>query len=208
MRDYIDLLTEATSEEIGMSLFGLAKSSDGKFKSEKQASFLLSKMESSGDGKWHLFYKHIPISYGKSDRANPSVSWHFILDKEGVLKIIKGTLAKGESVYWERTEQYMAANASRKEKEIKQNEEWLAELTMRIEKIDSELNGISAMGEEARAAIDGAIKIGAIPTDMRDQLFKTLADTDNQKRARLDQERISSIESIAKAKSNIERLSR
>lgn len=118
MRKYIDILTEnyrpSDTEDLSKSLFGLIKSNDGKFKSEKQANFFLSRTK---DTENILHYTQ-RLSFGTSAKANPSVQWTFELDKVGITKVTKSTKVGGTSIYWERTEKHSLANKSEKIKKL------------------------------------------------------------------------------------------
>lgn len=75
--------------EISKSIFGLAKSNNGFFKSEKQANFLISQMEQFGGciGSANSGYNSCPIF----------ASW----DEKGITKIIKSS-KNGDVIMFER----------------------------------------------------------------------------------------------------------
>ena len=149
IRKYIDIvknpIQESASEDVLKSLLGLVKNNDGKFKSEKQANFLMSKTENGV-----FTTTTVPVSYGSSNRANPTVTWDIYLDNGGVKKVTKSTVAKGASVYWERSEEYINANkekldrkkesnASEWRKEIQVGQKIVADTDAEIEQIKTEL---------------------------------------------------------------------
>jgi hypothetical protein len=144
MRKYIDILTEnyrpSDTEDLSKSLFGLIKSNDGKFKSEKQANFFLSKTK---DTENILHYTQ-RLSFGTSAKANASVQWTFELDKVGITKVTKSTKVGGISIYWERTEKHILANKSEKIKKLKSQIEMFKEVvkseTDKLVQVSSELD--------------------------------------------------------------------
>lgn len=117
MRKLINILTESvevfeavSSEDVAKSLFSLIKSNDGNFKSEKQAKFLLSQMDNG-----YMEYQST-MSFGTSRAANPTTTWEFTCDNQGVVKVVKDLPAKGRQLYWERTKEHIDAKRSDREK--------------------------------------------------------------------------------------------
>ena len=97
-------------EDILKSFFSLTKSG-GKFKSDKQRNFLLSKCN-DGHGVFRLVQN---LRFGEHGGASAKVDWAVYCDNEGVTKITKSTPARGESVYWERTQEYLDKAEAKKQ---------------------------------------------------------------------------------------------
>lgn len=87
------------------SLFGLIKSNKGQFKSEKQAQYLLSRMN---DG---LYVSRQSLHFGEHDgrtsRNTSSVEWEFYCTADGIQSVHKIT-SKGRVEHWANTEAYHA----------------------------------------------------------------------------------------------------
>ena len=94
------------------SFLSLVKNNDGAFKSEKQSAFLLSRMDNG------VFTTTQAITFGEYDsRTNKNTSqitWTVYADAKGVTKVEKYTSKQGTTLYWERSEAFLAAAAERK----------------------------------------------------------------------------------------------
>lgn len=89
-------LTEGTREDILRSLFSLVNTNGGKFKSEKQAKFILDQTEGG-----EFFITQV-LNFGTSRHSQRTVDWSIQCDDDGVVQIIKRTQSKGDEVYWSR----------------------------------------------------------------------------------------------------------
>lgn len=87
------------AEDILRSFFGLASSNGGKFKSEKQAAFLLSQTDNG------TFTTNQTLQFGTSSHSRRQVSWDVVCDEVGVISITKSTGKKGSELYWARAGQ-------------------------------------------------------------------------------------------------------
>lgn len=96
--------------DIATSLFNLAKNNAGKFKSAKQADYLLKHFK---DG---VFYHSMQHQFGdydsKTDRNSRTTRFYFVANQEGLQKITKET-SKGQEVYWENTPEFLALAAEK-----------------------------------------------------------------------------------------------
>lgn len=115
------LILESTGMDLMKSFFSLCKT-DGKFKSEKQKQFLLSKCN-YGENTFKVIDT---LKFGEHGGASASVTWIVIMDQDGVVKITKETKTKGIQIYWERTAEFFDKQAKRadirKQEHIKQLE--------------------------------------------------------------------------------------
>ena len=132
-----NLLTEdfADPEQIAKSLFSLIKTNGGRYKTEKQAKFLLK--ITKGFHSYSSF-----MSFGSSRKANPSTTFDFELDDQGVYKVFKETPAAGRNLWWERTPEYIkkVADAERRKAEQKEqrNKVEIDDARRRIETTENE----------------------------------------------------------------------
>lgn len=103
--------------EISRSIFGLAKSNNGFFKSEKQAAFLISKMSEFGGciGHANSVYNSCPIF----------ASW----DERGITKIVKST-KNGGVIMFERKQEGILTSLEIKE---------IKRLERKIKKLEKEV---------------------------------------------------------------------
>lgn len=96
--------------DIASSLFNLAKNNAGKFKSPKQADYLLKHFK---DG---VFYHSMQHQFGdydsKTDRNSRTTRFYFEANQDGLQKITKET-SKGQELYWENTPQFLALAAGK-----------------------------------------------------------------------------------------------
>lgn len=95
-RREIHSLVESAGDDTLRSFLSLAKSNDGKFKSEKQAAFLKSRTDGGS-----FSYTQV-INFGTSSASRRQVNWDIQIDDVGVVKIVKNTASKGDVLYWER----------------------------------------------------------------------------------------------------------
>lgn len=98
------------------SLFGLIKSNNGRFKSEKQAQYLLSRME--GGLYVERSVLHFGEHEGRSSRNTASVEWEFYSNNEGIQFVYK-TTSKGRVEYWANTDAYHAKADAKKQRQVK-----------------------------------------------------------------------------------------
>lgn len=84
-----EILTEATQDDLAMSLNNLMKTNDGLFKSDKQAKFILSQATDN------------QVVTGGNMYGN-SFTMFYNLDDKGVVSVEKHTPRKGSTVTWER----------------------------------------------------------------------------------------------------------
>jgi len=89
-----DILAEATEGDIAKTLYGLKDYNDGKFKSEKQAKFILSKAHDLDGEK---FFSTQGSMYKNQFRID------FYLDDIGITRVEKTTNKGGTVIQWERS---------------------------------------------------------------------------------------------------------
>lgn len=149
MRKYIDIVTEGTDpRDIQISLMSLAKTNNGRFKSDKQRDFLRS-IITRYDGSPNYFQGPIERFHGHE------YSFDFELDDEGVVKITKRT-SKGLKVTFQRGDdkdfndkiqaRYQAFK-SLVEPDIRSYE-------ARIKELEDEIQAISQQFKEELAALE------------------------------------------------------
>ena len=154
-------------DEILTSFFNLTNF-DGKFRSDKQKNFLLSKCN-AGKG---VYKRTQSFSFGPNNGASGSVTWTVFCDDVGVQKITKYTGKTGEQVHWERTPEQAAKKAAtgklRQEEIVRQYTDTLGEYQKDLEKAEQavklanvELNqwktaskGLPAMGFDENEIAD------------------------------------------------------
>lgn len=88
-----DILAEATEGDIAKTLYGLKDYNDGKFKSEKQARFILS---NAHDLDGEKFFSTQGSMYKNQYRID------FYLDDIGITRVEKTTNKGGTAIQWER----------------------------------------------------------------------------------------------------------
>ena len=99
------------------SLFGLIKSNNGRFKSEKQAQYLLSRME--GGLYVERSVLHFGEHEGRSSRNTASIEWEFHCTPDGIQSVYK-TTSKGRAEYWANTHVYHAEASAKQQLKIKE----------------------------------------------------------------------------------------
>ena len=94
-----------------VSFFSLVKNNNGFFKSEKQAAFMLSRTENG------VYITRQTMTFGeyeaRTQRNSASVEWCVTLDNQGITKMVKRT-SKGESVHFERNQEFFDKIAAKK----------------------------------------------------------------------------------------------
>lgn len=107
------------------SLFGLIKSNKGKFKSDKQAKYLLSRMESG------QYIECQNLHFGeydfKSNRNSHQLEWEFNCSEEGIESVYKIT-SKGKTEYWANTEEYHSKADAKEALRISEMKEYISEV--------------------------------------------------------------------------------
>lgn len=89
--------------DVSKSLFSLVNTSQGFFKSEKQASFLISQ---SVNG---VVYANQTLAFGEFGGCKRVITFEFVLDSEGVQAVYKVNSKKERFTYWKREESYIQA---------------------------------------------------------------------------------------------------
>jgi len=139
--------------DIAKSLFSLVRYNRGKFRSEKQAKFILSK--SVGN------VISVTLNPDQYDAAN----FQFVLDDEGVVEVTKHTRRKKHhgdnvSLYWDRSEESSKKFQKDNQKKIaahlnfiKDIEESLEHSEQRIQKLKDEIKEINDMYDDTLKSI-------------------------------------------------------
>lgn len=105
------------------SLFGLIKSNKGKFKSDKQAKYLLSRMDS---GQYIQRQSYVFGEYDyKSNKNSAEVEWEFNCSEEGIESVYKIT-SKGKIEYWTNTEEYHSKADAKEALRISETKEYIS----------------------------------------------------------------------------------
>lgn len=81
------------------SIFGLTKTNQGKFKSDKQKAFMLAKAIG------YVYQERQVLQFGEATSA--FVEWTVVLSDHGVERIVK-TTSKAQIVWWENTPEHLA----------------------------------------------------------------------------------------------------
>lgn len=106
------------------SLFGLIKSNKGKFKSDKQAKYLLSRMEAN------QYIERQNLHFGeydsKSNRNSHQLEWEFNCSNEGIESVYKIT-SKSKTEYWANTEEYHSKADAKEALRISEMKEYISE---------------------------------------------------------------------------------
>lgn len=95
---------------INAVLFSLAKNHDGFYRSEKQRKYLLDLTKGCHKSASRLSYGEFN---GRTRPTTREVFWSFYLDDQGVAQIIKETKDGKQSIYFERTREFLDARKQR-----------------------------------------------------------------------------------------------
>ena len=105
------------------SLFSLI-SNKGKFKSDKQAKYLLSRMESG------QYIQRQNLQFGEYDnrtsKNSHQIEWEFNCSEEGIESVYKIT-SKGKTEYWLNTEEYHSKADAKEALKITEMKEYISE---------------------------------------------------------------------------------
>lgn len=149
----------------------------GKFKSEKQAKFLLSKCEQRSDGKYY-FELRDRLRFGEFGGASAIVNWVIICDDQGVEEILKSTGAKPTPIttFKRGSKESLEKDATKKRQREEGIQERIADLRAELQtkqhEIDEANNYYKDFNEKLKIAISKGMDRELFDSVAKDQLEK------------------------------------
>lgn len=180
-----DLLTEATRDDYLKSFQILTGAGNqGKFKSEKQAKFLLDQCEKGNDGK---YYFHITqtLRFGEHGGASAKVNWSVICDEQGVDEIQKSTGAKPTPVttFKRGSQESLDRDTKKAEQKARGHQEHIAYYKQAYDEAVAEEKASNDRYADVVEKVKNGITNGVIDQDTADELLKDQLGFNNERLA-------------------------